>query len=244
MGLEIEEGAQHRILNISPSSFLVLVVITRTLTLVSGDAWFVPELGAVLDKLSIHPDVCLLLGALLGWAPVQLSHWWGEGNVVCLGRCRGRSEQAVVSVRGCWNGRQSFLLWERWLVGGDGDCRVPGVRNPGDIQQRVVIRRQREGWRVVPVRHRRWRFGVRRAVSIWSQPLRCHICGWCGSVGRRLEVWGAERGIWGSGGRSGARWRVLGCALVAVSLGVAWKSRSIELHLDRSDEDGGVVWSL
>lgn len=57
-----------------------------------------------------------------------------------LGGCRGRSEHSVVSGSGSWNGRHSFLLGKRRLVGGDGDCGVPGVWNTGDIQQRVVIR--------------------------------------------------------------------------------------------------------
>lgn len=45
-----------------------------------------------------------------------------------------------MSLSRSWNGRQSFLLGKRWLVDGDGDCGVPSVRNPGDVQQRVVIR--------------------------------------------------------------------------------------------------------
>lgn len=57
-----------------------------TLTLVSGDAWLVPELRAVLDKLSIDPDVCFLPTAVLCRTPSLLSHRGGKSNMVRGGR--------------------------------------------------------------------------------------------------------------------------------------------------------------
>lgn len=56
-----------------------------TLTLVSGDAWLVPVLGAVLDELGIDPDVCLLPAAVLCRTPSLLSSRGGKTNMVCWG---------------------------------------------------------------------------------------------------------------------------------------------------------------
>lgn len=127
------------------------------LTLVSGDARLVPELGAVLDKLGI--DFAAFLSDTRGRQ--SSSDWRGEpphphqgGDDDVEGARLGRGTHGSYGTQGGtqdglgavpvavpWHGRQAPLFGEWGLGGGDSDSGVPRVGDVGDVEKGIVVGR-------------------------------------------------------------------------------------------------------